>query len=132
MQVQPITDVNLKQTNTSFNARFIDDKNGYFRKLWQDALVNSDFNKVVDRFYYSNKNHVLEITNIEENGTKITVFNHRNGYEKICKVHDFVNLKLQELMDRLMLSNHLFTEGSMSAKIYQKLTGQKVDIEHQI
>ena len=46
MQVQAIQSTN--QNNNVFKARFIDDKNGYFRKLWQDALINESFHYLIE------------------------------------------------------------------------------------
>jgi len=130
MQVQPIqsTANNRRKSNCSFNASFIDDKNGYFRKLWQDAHVDSSFHDAVDRFYNSHVGHLLEITKVSKNETEFTIFNHRNGYEKICELKTGVLTKLEELIEKILDSKHLFTENSKSAESYQKLTGQKVDV----
>lgn len=134
MQVQPIQSIvsNNRKSNCSFNARFINDTNGYFRRLWQDAYAAGSFHDTVNRFYNSYAGHSLEITKVSKGETEFTVFNHRNGYEKVCELKTGAQTKLEELIEQILDSKNLFTENSKLAKSYQKLTGQKIDADYAI
>lgn len=117
--------VNLNNNNT-FKAKFINDNNGYFRKLWMESSINSKLGDAIDYFSKNNADHTLEITDCSVDRTLFTVFNHKNGYSRVFKVTFSANKKLQDLLEQINNSSMFEDKYSRVAKMYQKLTGQKV------
>ena len=96
---------------------------------WVPKSMIYEFAAAADKFKKQNPEHAIEIVSIKhdaDNGTGATVevFNHRTG--KFAKYWNFYSLK--QLLDSMLKDNELFCENSKAAKIFQKLTGQKLSV----
>ena len=120
-QIQPTSNINSK-------ARFINDKNGHFRKLWQDSVLDIELANLIDNFSKKNKKHSLEITDVVFNDKKkchnYTIFNHRNGFGLTIESFNSSGFILHELLEKISQSHLLTDKNSRTATLYQKLTGQ--------
>ena len=125
MKVQNIQSTN----NINHKAKFINDNNGYFRKLWQDAVLDIQLANMIDNFAKKNKSHSLEITDVFFNNKKdcstYTIFNHRNGFELRVDSYNPSGFVLHEILESISQSQLLTGKNSRTASLYQKLTGQK-------
>jgi len=128
MQVQAIQSTN--QNNNTFKARLINDKNGYLLRLWRykNTEIDADFEKLVNQFKSSHKEHSIEITSLQRNekdnvGLICEVFNHRTG----ATGRYFNYYSVKNLIKSILDDKKLFDESTKSAKLFQKLTGQKYE-----
>ena len=127
MQIQPVSSTNQ---NNSFKARFINDKNGYFRELWRTAPKTYSLDHIIDEFCSKYKDHAVEIIDVACVGqydpvNKIyTLFNHKTG--NICRVsNDNSTINgFYNLLKNLLKVDGFFNESSDLAKMYKKITGQ--------
>lgn len=114
MQVQKIQSTN-NYSNPNFNAKFVYDRAGNFRYLWETSSKSSEFNSVAEQFSKI-KNGILEITNIPSSrklgnstyhiGTSAdyTIFNHITNKEKkiTIPVGRKGDYKIEYLINKLM------------------------------
>ena len=114
--------------NNSFQAKFINDRNGNFRKIWKAAVLDIELANMIDKFAKNNKSHSLEITDVTFNNKKMcntyTIFNHRNGFGLTIDSYNSPGFVLQEMLEKISQSQLLTDKNSRTATLYQKLTGQ--------
>lgn len=137
MKIQPIQ---KNSKNQNFKAKFINDVNGNFRRLWDVAPATDTFAKQVEKFTNTNKHHVLEITEIKpdlemdnygkwQSGTRFSIYNHTNG--KISKYFQAaISAKtwsgsLLFILESLMKEKSFFSEDDKKSKLYKQLTTTK-------
>ena len=114
--------------STSCKAKFINDKNGNFRKLWQDSVLDMELASMIDNFAKTNKKHSLEITDVlyNEQGktTSYIIFNHRNGFGLTVNTAQSPGFILHEILERISKSQLFSEKNSRTANLFKKLTGQ--------
>ncbi len=126
----------IRQIQSTYNinnkARFINDNNGHFRKLWQDAVLDIELANMIDNFAQKNKKHSLEITDVTFNNKKkchtYTIFNYRNGFRLSIDSYNSSGFVLHELLEKISQSELLTGKNSRIASLYKKLTGQSDSI----
>ena len=123
-----INAVNNNNYNTSSKAKFINDKNGNFRKLWQASVLDMELASIIDNFAKKNKKHSLEITavlyNKKRKTTTYTIFNHRNGFGLTIDTAQSPGFILHEILEKISKSQLLSEKNSRTANLFKKLTGQ--------
>lgn len=144
MKIQPIQN---NSNNQNFKAKFINDVNGNFRRLWDVAPATDTFAKQVEKFTNTNKHHVLEITEIKpdlemdnygkwQSGTRFSIYNHTNG-----KISEYFQAaifaenrsgalltwkgSLLFILESLMKEKSFFSEDDKKSKLYKQLTTTK-------
>ena len=114
--------------NTDFKAKFINDNNGYFRKLWRDSVLDMELASMIDSFAKQNKKHSLEITDVLYNQkrktTSYTIFNHRNGFGLTVDSVNSPGFVLHEILEKISKSQLFSEKNSRTASLFKKLTGQ--------
>ena len=132
MKIQRIESSN----SINHKAKFINDKNGYFRKLWQDAVLDVELAEMIDKFSKKNKKHSIEIIDASyNNNTKnftYNLFNHFNGFGITIESHNIRGFVLHEILEKIFNSQLLTEKNSRTATLYQKLTGQNNSIFNKI
>lgn len=114
--------------NTSFKARFINDKNGYFQELWTSAYKSKSLFDKAKHFNKTHPNDTLEIVGIK-NCDIITdgyeVFNHNTGSKSLYKMKSVTKKEgvLSNLLDLINNDKQIF-EKNYSNKIYNLLLGK--------
>ena len=125
MKVQNIQSSN----NLCTKAKFINDNHGHFRKLWQDAVLDTKLASMIDNFAKNNKKQSLEITDVAFNDKKkchtYTIFNHTNGFGLSIESFNSPGFVLHELLEKISQSHLLNDKNSRTASLYKKLTGQR-------
>ena len=124
MKIQPLQ----TNYNNTFNAKFIVDNNGHFRKLWQDSVLDIELADMIDNFAKHNKKHSLEITDVlfNESGKSISyvLFNHYNGFGLTVETKNSSGFILHEILEKLSKSQIFSDKNSRTAKLFKKLTGK--------
>ena len=124
MKIQPIQSTN----NINHKAKFINDKNGNFRKLWQNSVLDMELASMIDNFAKNNKKHSLEITDVLYNEkrrtTTYTIFNHKNGFGLTVETNQSPGFILHKILEKISESQLFSDKNSRTARLYQKLTGQ--------
>lgn len=130
MHIQSIHSIN-NNNQTNFKARFINDKNGYFRELW-DCASKSEilFNKAK---HFSNilPDDTLEITNkISKYGyhfyyPEYEIFNHNTGAKSLYQFPYTPQFDiLNQLLDLIATDEELFNNRRTSGSTYNLLLGK--------
>ena len=123
-----INTINKNTCNPSYKAKFINDRNGNFRKLWQDSVLDMELASMIDSFAKKNKKHSLEITDVlyneKEKTTSYKIFNHRNGFGLTVDTTKSPGFILHEILEKISKSQLLSEKNSRTADLFKKLTGQ--------
>jgi hypothetical protein len=124
MKIQPVQSTN----NINHKAKFINDRNGNFRRLWQDSVLDTELPSMIDNFAKNNKKHSLEITDVLYNEkrrtTTYTIFNHKNGFGLTVETNQSPGFILHKILEKISESQLFSDKNSRTARLYQKLTGQ--------
>ena len=101
MKIQALSNINNSEKNT-FKAKFINDKNGYLNKLWENSLKTDDrFMKAVDTFTNNFTDHELKIVKkIVDSSNKNTFFVH-NRTNGVCGEYSSID-SLTALLEKLL------------------------------
>lgn len=129
MQVQRIQSTDSCR-KPCFKAKFVNDVNGNFRRLWTAADKKENILKSWVRDFDGLPNHRLEILNIREPKLKnawyaYDIFNHNTGKTKTF-YSDFISekSKLLQLLVGIGTDKEFFVEDEATA-LYKKLTDTK-------
>ena len=119
---------NSKRTN--FKARFVNDAEGNFRKLWLAAAKTKDLEDKARYFRNTHPNDCLEIIGARPNTVidmEYEVFNHSNGEKSsyITKPNMPFYKTLEFILDSIRADKYLFNKEYAPARIYKLLTSAK-------
>ena len=128
MRIQTIQSTN-NNNKTDFKARFINDKNGNFIRLWDDAWKSADlFNKAKEfrNGLPADSLEILSIKNLDLLTSGYEVLNHNTGKKSLYKISDNSPKYgvLGYLIDLIHSDKTLF-EKDFSTNIYNFLLGKK-------
>jgi len=132
MQVQKVQSAN-NSYKPNFKASFVNDSHDYLLKLWQITKKNDVLDKQIKKFHTIYPGHQLEIIDVSDSALagqfrNFTVFNHKTGMSRQFFSHYPENL-LTKFFDDIScgIGKDLFDTTSKEAKMFQRLTGQKVE-----
>ncbi len=132
MKIQKVQTINNK---TTFNAHFINDKNGYFRTLWdrEEGANTKIFKSYLDKFTNNNTGHAIEITELDIDAlntygklTHAKLFNHKTGeseyfsFSGFAKYHP-IRMLMKFLTSKNIIESDFYSTNNNITKIYNQL-----------